>query len=559
MYSGSIPQFRFYRLGGGEIDSEGAVSAWDAKPGTAFMEVAIIPTSTKEKRPYARMFLAVFHSEPQRWLAKHLDGMQKELPGDVQQLFTRWQAGVLGGASDSPSSSAGFATVDSTAGFATVDSTGEPTGRMAQKRLSSSLSCSATAACNDEAMQKLLKTTIDDVHSILQQASNRSMERDSPQGEVITPSPQPFHYTNNNNVRNALLSMKQLSNSSLASSSACLLSPLEKQSPFSFENEDRSGGTVRPSSLVTKTMQTLFRDSSSSLFSFSSSNSRLLDTDDDVDSGDAAHAVVVGRDAAKMSVTELFAAFKDPTKTELTKEELHQAMETLLRIPIRQDLVDDTFAACDANGNGRITLDEFVHFAETRERRLWDQFQALDADKSGFITFDELVTAKESLVLDAHKRDLAAVLAAVDFPDASDRKISWEEFRAMMILLPPATTIQTIVDLVKTSLHEHVLEQEASDSFSKISLRSASTVGVSGDFALPDILPLGEQPHVMATSEAHPHVRGTKVPPAHIDQLHSVGQNTIEFDWNLSDMQLLTTVVDESMILDLARALDSAE
>jgi Ca2+-binding EF-hand superfamily protein len=167
--------------------------------------------------------------------------------------------------------------------------------------------------------------------------------------------------------------------------------------------------------------------------------------------------------AIGMSPKDLFHALKNPNSETLTRNELKRAMGLLLQMPIPTELVDATFNACDVDRTRRVTLENFMRAMEEREHDLYAQFSAIDSDHSGDITLDELRGARENGAFHAQERELDALLIAMDRASenssdnsehAYDRRIQWAEFRAMMILLPPATTIQTIVDLVRRSLEE---------------------------------------------------------------------------------------------------------
>ena len=159
---------------------------------------------------------------------------------------------------------------------------------------------------------------------------------------------------------------------------------------------------------------------------------------------------------------------KHPSSETLSREEMFEAIATLLKMPIPSSLINATFDACDHDRSGKVTLKNFVRAMEAREEDLKRQFNLIDKDGSGEITLDELREAQSTGIFNAQEQQLSALLQAMDRvndgnqeKDQEDGKIQWSEFRAMMILLPPATTIQTIVDLVKTNL-----ENNQDDDFS---------------------------------------------------------------------------------------------
>jgi Ca2+-binding EF-hand superfamily protein len=188
-----------------------------------------------------------------------------------------------------------------------------------------------------------------------------------------------------------------------------------------------------------------------------------------------------------MTAGDLFHALKHPGCETLTRGDIKRAMRLLLQMPIPSDLVDATFNACDLDKSGKVTLENFVHAMELRETDLYEQFARIDLDGSGEITLEELQKAKDDGAFNAQERELNALLEAMDRVSegsdqemhAQDRKIQWSEFRAMMILLPPATTIQTIVDLVRQTLDEQDQLRAHEERSESIALEQSSNQNVT--------------------------------------------------------------------------------
>ena len=176
------------------------------------------------------------------------------------------------------------------------------------------------------------------------------------------------------------------------------------------------------------------------------------------------------RKSINMTASDLFNVLKHPSSEYISRQEMHRTISTLLQMQVPKAIVDQTFDACDRDHSGKVTLENFVRMIEEREADLRLQFRRIDTDKSGEITLDELRQAKRKGLFVAQEREINALLEAMDrvsdgFDDvnASDRKIQWHEFRALMILLPPATTIQTIIDIMKDSLAEKDLIERVNE------------------------------------------------------------------------------------------------
>jgi Ca2+-binding EF-hand superfamily protein len=165
-----------------------------------------------------------------------------------------------------------------------------------------------------------------------------------------------------------------------------------------------------------------------------------------------------------MSPAQLFEVLKNPDKETLSLSKMRTAMSLLLRIPkekVPQKILEETFNACDQSGTGTVTMDKFVEALTRREDELKVQFSQMDRDGDGEITIEELRAAKRDGLIDASEFELQLVLDKMDDLSlgvqdefARDRKIQYSEFRMMMILLPPATSIKTVVEFVRNRLNE---------------------------------------------------------------------------------------------------------
>lgn len=196
------------------------------------------------------------------------------------------------------------------------------------------------------------------------------------------------------------------------------------------------------------------------------------------------------KSAGKMTAEALFYAFKNPDTNYLNVSQIKRAMETLLQMPVPKRLVEETFAACDTERTGRVTLQNFVRVIQRRDEELWQQFCRIDYDGNGEITLDELKLAKQNGVFSAQERELNTLLDAMDRVSSLegdhafvDQKIQWHEFRAMMVLLPPASTIQVIVDVVKNELEERDMIK---DAFAPSAATAAAAATATG-FDIPPL------------------------------------------------------------------------
>ncbi|KAH9260546.1 hypothetical protein BASA81_001013 [Batrachochytrium salamandrivorans] len=200
------------------------------------------------------------------------------------------------------------------------------------------------------------------------------------------------------------------------------------------------------------------------------------------------------KSAGKMTAEALFYAFKNPDVNYLNVSQIKRAMETLLQMAVPKRLVEETFAACDTEKTGQVTLQNFVQVIRRRDEELWQQFCRIDYDGNGEITLDELKLAKQNGVFMAQERELNTLLDAMDRVSSQegdhafvDQKIQWHEFRAMMVLLPPASTIQVIVDVVKNELEERDMIKDAFAPMQSLPTLSTTSTTTATGF---DISPL---------------------------------------------------------------------
>jgi len=155
----------------------------------------------------------------------------------------------------------------------------------------------------------------------------------------------------------------------------------------------------------------------------------------------------------------LFFTLAPPNTDGFSEEELANAM-TSLRIPAASKIVRATLAAADVDQNGRVSLQEFLQFLRKREQELKEMFDVIDTDKDGTITLRDLQIARDTgkLLQTASDEELQALLEWMDTLENAyqDNKIHFEEFRTGLILLPPATTLNDLI--------EHFREQGAPEA-----------------------------------------------------------------------------------------------
>ena len=160
---------------------------------------------------------------------------------------------------------------------------------------------------------------------------------------------------------------------------------------------------------------------------------------------------------AGMSASDVFTALKKPGDVYLDREQLYDAVRFLLGMNIKHDLVDRLWASCDKNRDGKVTLDEFVAAMTDRERELEEQFRELDRDGSGTISMSEIehaltqgrFTESAGGVVDPDAvRELVRTFDLALGKD-SGLEITWSEFRAVMLLFPPASSIKDVLHLVQ--------------------------------------------------------------------------------------------------------------
>ena len=58
------------------------------------------------------------------------------------------------------------------------------------------------------------------------------------------------------------------------------------------------------------------------------------------------------------------------------------------------------------NGDGKISMDEFVQYLKEREAELKDMFKKTDLSKDGYVTLEELKTAQEMGLFEASDEEI---------------------------------------------------------------------------------------------------------------------------------------------------------
>lgn len=132
------------------------------------------------------------------------------------------------------------------------------------------------------------------------------------------------------------------------------------------------------------------------------------------------------------------------------EKEIKRALKCL-KIPVNSSIVRKTYEACDKDGDGKISLQEFVEYLHKREEELKQMFQKMDLNNDGYVTLEELKLAREAGRINASDEELKGLIEWMDNTENSskDGKIDFEEFRTCMVLFPPATTIQEILYLLQ--------------------------------------------------------------------------------------------------------------
>jgi len=157
------------------------------------------------------------------------------------------------------------------------------------------------------------------------------------------------------------------------------------------------------------------------------------------------------------SLVDLFMAVKS-NAVHLDRAQMHRAVSLLLQLPVSRELTNKLFDYCDADRDGKLTVEEFVNALETHERSLRREFELLDTDGDGAISVGELRNAlKDGDVDEASEEEINLVLRAFSFSkqrtpplQVEEQRLGWAEFRSMMLLLPPTSSIKTVLGLVKS-------------------------------------------------------------------------------------------------------------
>eukprot|EP00924_Labyrinthula_sp_SR-Ha-C_P002799 maker-scaffold_13-snap-gene-7.3-mRNA-1 protein AED:0.00 eAED:0.00 QI:116/1/1/1/1/1/2/66/760 len=124
-----------------------------------------------------------------------------------------------------------------------------------------------------------------------------------------------------------------------------------------------------------------------------------------------------------------------------------------LRIPWTAHTVRKTYEACDKNKDGKVSMTEFVQYIKEREVELKKMFDEIDVGKDGYLTVDELKAAMKNGIVNLKATD-DQIKHLIHWMEGAqnaekDGKLSFEEFRINMVLFPPATSLQEIIDMLQ--------------------------------------------------------------------------------------------------------------
>mmetsp|Transcript_867 Transcript_867/g.1051 ORF Transcript_867/g.1051 Transcript_867/m.1051 type:complete len:619 (+) Transcript_867:195-2051(+) len=165
---------------------------------------------------------------------------------------------------------------------------------------------------------------------------------------------------------------------------------------------------------------------------------------DELMDGQSGTPVVVG---CNLTHEGLYLTLDVNRSNNIGEKELKKALKCL-RIPVTSSIVKKTLEACDKNGDGKISMEEFLEYLREREKELKKMFNEMDISGDGYVTLEELKQARTQGVFEASDGELKQLIDWMDNQEYGwrDGRIEFEEFRTSMILLPPATSIQEIIE-----------------------------------------------------------------------------------------------------------------
>jgi Ca2+-binding EF-hand superfamily protein len=175
-------------------------------------------------------------------------------------------------------------------------------------------------------------------------------------------------------------------------------------------------------------------------------------------------------DLYDMTSTQLYHILRNPQKHPLSINQIRAALAVLMQIPrdtISLKPIEEVVGMADKHGSGSVTIDNFVDSLELREKELQELFRKIDKDNTGDVTVEALRNAKSQGMLpgiDFDMEDLLERMSSFNFtfpnPMQANRRINFNEFRSMVLPIPPGNSIKTVIDLVRNGLQQETLEPE---------------------------------------------------------------------------------------------------
>lgn len=169
-------------------------------------------------------------------------------------------------------------------------------------------------------------------------------------------------------------------------------------------------------------------------------------------------------DLFDMTPTQLRQILRSPRKEMLSLSQVRAAIAMLLQIPresMSMKALEELYTAAERRSGGMVTMEAFLETLENKEKEIAEQFTRIDRDNKGEISLETIRTARTQGILrpeDLDMEDLQDKMSSLHFGAnnhlSADRKIPYLEFRSIMLAVPSAASIRTVIEMVRPGLND---------------------------------------------------------------------------------------------------------